>query len=102
MDNRLALGEPLFLQAPTQPDAIPTIYFVAGDVSYVEDALSSGSYTFTIPVIEVAKPGSTVFGDLYFWSDVVANYATWTDVVAANATWSILMDRISTNSVIVP
>jgi len=102
MDNRFALGEPMFLQAPNQPGQLPTLYFVAGDVSYVEDALGSSNYTFTIPVIEVAKPGSTVYGALYFWSDVVANYATWTAVVAANATWSALMSNISTNTVIVP
>lgn len=103
MDNRLALGEPMFLQAPTQPGPIPTCYFVlTGDTSFLEDAKMSASYTVTLSCQEVAKPGSTVFGDTYTWNDVVTNYATWTDVIAANATWSALIDRISTNSIIVP
>lgn len=103
MDNRLSLGEPMFLQPPTQTGAVPTCYFVIdGDCVFTEDAVMSGSYTVTIPCREVAKPGSTVYGDTYIWNDVVTNYATWTDVLAAVSTWSNLIDKISTNSVIVP
>jgi len=83
-------------------DDIPTIYFVAGDVVRTRLAKTSTAITFTIPLIEVAAPGSTVAGSTYVWADVVANYATWTAVIAANATWSNLIDKVSNSVVIVP
>lgn len=104
MKNRLATGEPLFLQARTKTDDIPTLYFVCGDVIRTRLAKGSTAVTFTIPVIEVAAPGSTVVGATYVWSDVVTNYATWTTVLAdpANTSWSNLQDKVSNSVVIVP
>lgn len=103
MDNRLAVGEPMFLQAPSALGPVPNLYFVCtGDISWDEDAELSQSFTFTLSCIEVAKPGATVYGDTYIWNDVVTSYATWTAVLAAVSTWSNLIDKISTSTVIVP
>jgi hypothetical protein len=102
MDNRLSTGEPMFLQPRTTADDIPTVYFVAGDVTRTQLAKTSTAITFTIPVIEVAAPGSTVAGATYVWSDVIANYASWTAVIAANPSWSNLIDKVSNSVVIVP
>lgn len=102
MDNRLASGEPLFLQMPDSSYFCPTAYVVCGDVSLREDARASPSMTFTVPMTEVAKPGASVYGQTYAWSDVVANNVDWTAVVVGTSTWSNLIDRISNSVVIVP
>lgn len=104
MENRLSTGEPMFLQARTINDDIPTVYFVCGPVVRHRMAKGSTAITFTIPIIEVAAPGSTVAGATYIWSDVVAAYATWTTELAdpANTTWSNLIDKVSNSVVIVP
>lgn len=102
MDNRLATGEPLFLQGPVVGDFVPTTYVVTGTVSYRQDAKGSDSLTFIIPMTEVAKPGATVYGDTYIWNDVVTQYATWSAVIAGVTTWSNLIDKVSNSVVIVP
>lgn len=102
MDNRLSTGEPMFLQPRTLTDDIPTLYFVAGDVTRTRLAKASTAITFTIPLIEVAAPGSTVAGATYTWADVIANYASWTAAMAANPSWSNLIDKVSNSVVIVP
>lgn len=102
MDNRLSTGEPMFLQPRTVTDDIPTIYFVAGDVTRTRLAKASTAIEFTIPMIEVAAPGSTVAGATYVWSDVVATYATWTTTIAGSTSWSQLTDKVSNSVVIVP
>lgn len=102
MDNRLAGGEPLFLQGPGgEDDDVPTLYFVAGDVTKTRLAFGSKSITFTIPATEVAKPGATVYGDTFIWNDVVNTYADWNAVVAGVTTWSNLVDKITQQDVIV-
>jgi hypothetical protein len=102
MDRRLATGSPMFLQGPSITDQLPTLYFVAASVDYSQDTTASGSYTFTIDVIECAKPGPTVFAATTTWADIVTEFATWADLVAAEATWSDVVDRISVPDVIVP
>lgn len=101
MDNRLSTGEPMFLQGPGPYDDVPTVYFVAGDVTKARDVKGNGSTTFTIPVTEVARPGNTVYGLTYVWQDVVNGYATWSDVLAGVATWSDLISKVSNTVVIV-
>lgn len=101
MDNRLASGDPMYLQAPGPNDDCPTLYFVCGDVVRSRDAKGSPSHTFHIPVFEVAAPGSTIAGATYLWSDVVATYVDWNAEIAANATWSDLINRINNTVIIV-
>jgi hypothetical protein len=101
MDNRLSTGDPMFLQGPGPNDNVPTVYFVAGDVTKTRDVKGCGSTTFTIPVTEVARPGNTVYGLTYVWQDVINGYATWADVLAAVATWSDLISKVSNTVVIV-
>lgn len=101
MDNRLASGDPMYLQAPGPAKDVPTMYFVCGDFVRSRDAKGSTSQTFHVPVFEVAAPGSTVAGATYLWSDVIANYADWNAVIAANATWGDLINRISNTIIIV-
>lgn len=102
MDNRLSTGDTLFLQAPAVPGMLPSMYFVAGDVSYAEDSVASGSYTFTIPMTEVAAPAYSVYGITATWQDILNTYATWSALIAAKATWQDVMDIIAASSVIVP
>jgi hypothetical protein len=102
LDAKLSSGEPLFLQTPAGDQSIPTLYFVAGDYSYKEDAKMTGSFTFTIPVKECAAPGSTVYGDTYIYADVLADFATYGDVLAGATSYSNLLDKVSDNSIIVP
>jgi hypothetical protein len=102
MDNRLASGETLFLQMPSPDYFCPTLYAVAGDVVCLQDAKGSTSLTFQVPLTEVAKPDSSVFGQTYSWADVQANYATWADVIAGVSTWQNLMDKVSNSTIIVP
>lgn len=102
MDRRLATGTPMFLQGPAANDQMPTLYFLAGAIEYLQDATATGSYTFTIEVRECAKPGPTVAATTNTWADVVADFATWADVVLAEATWSDLVDRVQDSEVIVP
>jgi hypothetical protein len=101
MDNRLASGDPMYLQAPTANADCPTLYFVCGDVARSRDAKGCASQTFHIPVFEVAAPGSTIAGATYLWSDVVATYADWNAEIAANATWADLINRINNTVIIV-
>jgi hypothetical protein len=102
MDKRLASGEPLFLQARTPTGHLPTMYFVCKDVEQRQDVVGSDSITFTVPMTEVAKPGSAIYGDTTIWNDVVSDFATWSAVLAAEPTWADLIDRISDTEVIVP
>lgn len=102
-DNRLSMGEPLFLQGPDAANSfVPTCYVVTGDVTVRQDAKGLDSCTYVIPLVEVAKPGSAVYGSTYVWSDVYTQYASWTDVIAGVTTWSNLMDKVSNSIVIVP
>lgn len=102
LDRRFASGQVMFLQGPSTIDQLPTLYFVATEVEYEQDAVATGSYTFSIEAIECAKPGPTVFGGTTTWADIVAEFATWSALVAAEPTWSDVVDRISTPEVIVP
>lgn len=101
MDNRLASGDPMYLQGPATDDDVPTLYFVCGDVTRLRDAKGSPSSTFRIPITEVAKPGSTVAGITYQWSDVYGTYVDWAATIAANATWADLINKISNTITIV-
>jgi hypothetical protein len=103
MDNRLSTGAVYFLQPPDPGGAIPTLYFVLGDVSNTMDTLYlSDSYTFDLDVIEVAKPPYTVYGNTSTWADIVSDFSTWADLLAAESTWSDVVDRVSDTDVIVP
>lgn len=102
MDNRLSSGEPMYLEAPTEDDQIPTVYFVAGDVGNNQDVTAGVNFTFSIPVTEVAKPGSAVLSSTTVWADIIADFASWSALIAAEATWSDVISRISDSDVIVP
>jgi hypothetical protein len=103
MDNRLSTGAVYFLQPPDPGGAMPTMYFVLGDVEHRMDTeYFSDSYTFTLSLIEVAKPPFTVYGNTNTWADVVADFATWADLLAAESTWSDVVDLVADSDVIVP
>lgn len=102
MDQVLATGEPMYLETPAGASQLPTLYFVAGDVDVEEDTNGSGSYTFTIPVIECAAPAASVAGDTYTYADVLADFATYADVLAGVASYAALLDKVSTSEVVVP
>lgn len=101
MDNRLSTGDPIFLQMPSSDYDVPTVYAVTGDIDMTRLATGSTAITFTIPLTEVAAPGTSVHGDTYVWQDVINNYATWADVIAGNSSWSNLQDKVSDSVVIV-
>lgn len=102
LDARFAIGNPMYIQAPTASDDIPTMYFVVQKSKISQDAKQSPGWSVTVDCIECAMPNPAVYGDTYIWSDVVAQYADWTAVIAANATWSTLMDKVSTSIIVVP
>jgi hypothetical protein len=103
MDNRLSTGAVYFLQPPDPGGAVPTLYFVLGDVvNRMDTEYLSDSYTFTLDVIEVAKPPFTVYGNTSTWTDIVSDFATWADLIAAEPTWADVVDRVSDTDVIVP
>lgn len=101
-DNRLASGDPVFIQAPDQNQFITSVYAVTGDVTYRQDAKGSDSITFVVPLFEVAKPGPDVYGNSYIWNDVLTDYADWTAVLAAKTSWSNLISTISNGVIVVP
>ncbi|MGW3992226.1 hypothetical protein ACWEF6_01945 [Amycolatopsis sp. NPDC004772] len=102
LDRRLSSGEPVLIQAPTPNASVPTLYAILGDITQTRPANTAKRRYFTIPLTEVAAPGSTVYADTYTYADVVADYATYADVIAGVATYSDLIDKISDNEVVVP
>lgn len=102
-DNRLSTGQVYFLQPPSPTEALPTMYFVLGDVDLALDTrYFSDSYTFELTMTEVAAPASSVFGGTTIWQDIIDDFATWTDLMATEPTWADVIDRISDSNVIVP
>lgn len=102
LEARFAIGNPMYLQAPSGSDDVPTLYFVVDKCTVEQDAKQAASWTVSVDCTECAMPNPTVYGDTYIWNDVVTGYATWADVIAGNATWSALIDKISTSVIVVP
>lgn len=103
LDYLFASGEVVFLQLPSTVTNLPGGYFAVGDVSRQATLRLSPRRLWTVPLTQVAAPGSNVVGSAYTWSSVLADYATWTAEIAANASWSTLLARTGTPSdVIVP
>jgi hypothetical protein len=103
MDERLATGQPLFLQAPSADHQVPTMYAVLDGINMSRGAAHNSTRRFfDLQLIECAEPGASVNGDTITWSDVVAQYATWADVIAANINWTHLLNSVATGNVIVP
>lgn len=102
LESRFAIGNPMYLQAPSGSDDVPTMYFVVNKCTVDQDAKQAASWTVVVDCTECAMPNPAVYGDTYIWSDVTTNYATWADVIAGNASWSALVDKISTAVIIVP
>ncbi|GHG97559.1 poly-gamma-glutamate hydrolase family protein [Amycolatopsis roodepoortensis] len=102
--NALALGTTVFIQAPTELSAVPTLYASIGDATQSRPRSSARSTRryFDLPLTEVAAPASTVYSDTFVYADVLATYATIADVVAANPSYSALVDKVSDAVVIVP
>lgn len=101
LEARFAIGNPMFIQAPSGTDDVPTMYFAVTKCTVSQDAKQAASWTVTVECTECAMPNPAVYGDTYTWADVLANYATWADVISANATWSALIDKVSTAVIIV-
>jgi hypothetical protein len=103
LDYLFASGEVVFLQLPSTVEYMPGGYFSVGDTSRLPVSKVSAMRTWSIPLTEVAAPGSDVVGSAYTWTSVLADYATWTTLAADNATWADLLERTGTPSdVIVP
>lgn len=101
VDQKLASGDPMYLETPAGSQSLPRMYFTAGDVSYKEDAKLMGTFTFTIPMTECAAPAATIAGQTYTYADVTANYATYAAVLAGVSSYQGLLDKISTSDVVV-
>ncbi|MEC3975083.1 poly-gamma-glutamate hydrolase family protein [Amycolatopsis sp. H20-H5] len=102
MDRRLSAGEPVFVQAPGPACAVPTLYAVVKGFKQAKHSRRTVRRFFELPLIEVAAPGSTVYGDTYVYADVLASYTTYGDLLGAVTTYSNLIDKVSTGEVIVP
>lgn len=101
--GRLALGDPMYLLVPDANSDIDTFYFTATSMKRSVDT-PGGSWSIVVSAREVSQPAPAVYGSTYIWNDVTTDYATWTDVLAdpQNTTWSNLVDRISSDVIIVP
>lgn len=103
MDYLFASGEVIFLQLPSTVQHFPGGYFSVGDVSRETALRASPRRFWTVPLTEVAAPGSSVVGSAYTIASMLAEYATISAVIAGNATISALLNRTGTPAdVIVP
>lgn len=101
-DLRLSSGEPLYIQMPPGDYFVPTCFITLGDILLEQDAVGSESMSYVLPMVEVAEPAATVYGDTYIWADVINDYASWTATLAGATTWSNLIDKVGSAEVIVP
>jgi hypothetical protein len=102
MDQKLATGEPVFIQAPSAACPVPTLYAVIKGVNQAKHSQRTRRRFFELPLVEVAAPGSTVYGDTYTYNDVLADYASYNTVLSGNTSYSQLPDKVSDNEVVVP
>lgn len=103
LDYLFASGEVALLQLPSTVEHLPGGYFAVGDVSRKPTLRRSPRRIWSVPLTQVAAPGSAVIGSAYTISSMLAEYATISAVMAGNATIAALLQRTGTPSdVIVP
>lgn len=102
LDQKLSTGDPVFIQAPAPNSSVPTLYAVIGDVSQIRPSNRANRRYFTVPLTEVAAPGSTVYSDTYTYADVALDFVDYSAILPVAATYSDLVDKISNNEVVVP
>lgn len=100
--QRLALGETMYLLSGDPSNDVDTVYFSTLSFTRTIDALKS-SWTLTVSARVTGQPAPAVYGSTYVWSDVPTDYATWSAVVAdpQNTSWSNLVDKVSTDVIVV-
>jgi hypothetical protein len=98
LDYLFASGEVVFLQLPSTVQHIPGGYFAVGDVYRLPTIRLSPRRVWTVPLTEVAQPGTSVVSTAYTISSMLAEYATISAVMAGNATIALLLDRTGTPS----
>ena len=87
-------GDVLFLHVP--PDyPIPAGYYTVGDVKETRQDMPWELRWFTLPLTQVAQPGSDVVGTTYTIASMLAEYATVSAVIAGNATIADLLQRVA-------
>lgn len=100
----IGTGDPLYLHTPYQ-HPLPTMYVTVLDSSEVRPLLNRLCNTdwrrLTLPLREVAAPGSGVVGSASTWQTVIDTYATWSAVLAAKATWFALEQLVGSVSEVV-
>ena len=102
LDALLASGDLLLLQMP-DADRHPTMY-VDVDTTALDQWYDTCSEpgTWTLPMIEVDPPASTVVGATATWQTVIDTYATWADVILAHPTWADVLELVASPDEIVP
>jgi hypothetical protein len=106
LDLILSAGDPMFIQTPAE-HPLPTMHVVIGQVSMRRPLLGRPCdddwRVFTLPLREVAAPGSDVVGSTVTWQGVINTYASWTAVLAGEVDWLDLLTNVGTPAdVIVP
>lgn len=91
LDHALSSGAPLFLHVPVNV-ALPSLYAVAGDYSYIRPNAASMARLWTLPLTEVAAPPSSVTGSAVTCQTILDGYSTCDAVLAAFATCLDLVD----------
>lgn len=102
LDKRLAAGDIAYIQAPSPTCPVPTLYAVIKGYPQGRHSKRTIRRFFDLPLIEVAAPGATVYGDTYVYNDVLTSYASYSAVLSGVSSYSNLLDKVSTGEVVVP
>lgn len=102
LDFLLASGDVVFVHVP-EDCPVPGGYVRIGDTSERRTSQYGTNRVFSLPCVEVARPGPDVTADTTTWDAVLAEYADWDAVLADNADWETLVARLGDPaSVVVP
>ncbi len=97
LDFILALGEVMFIQTPAGYP-LPSMHVVIGRTSEKRPLLTRPCgddwRVFTLPLREVAAPGSSVVGSTITWQGVLNTYATWQTLLAGETSWFDLLQNV--------
>jgi hypothetical protein len=102
LDTRLAAGDALFLQAPESNSVVPTLYFVVSGYSWDKTASRGKRRYFSLDLIEVGAPASTVYGGTIAYMDLPDLYASYNVLASSVSSYFNLMDLVAEANVIVP
>lgn len=103
LDTILAGGEPVFLHTPAGCPVPGPLYAVVGDITQERRSTRGARRYFSLPLTEVAAPGTDVVGATVTCQGVLNVYTTCQAVLDAHPTCADLLELIgSPSDVVVP